>query len=290
VAVRSGALDGVSLAVVALTPLAVHESVMGLSSAAQHVPALSSMAHRVLDVTARPDPIVEPARPEPVPDGPFGLRTRGLSARYGGGDVLEFPDVSVAAGQRQLVTGPSGSGKSTFAYLLVRFLDPASGSIELAGIDLAIDTSRLSSSDVRRVICLCEQEPHVFDTSILENVKLARPDASEPEIREALQRAQLGEWIDSLPDGLATMVGEHGAKLSGGQRQRLALARALLADAPVIVFDEPTEHVDEEMAAALTSDLLAASAGRTVIMITHRPELIESAGWNATIDLQRVAV
>jgi thiol reductant ABC exporter CydC subunit len=290
VAVRAGTLDGVSLAVVALTPLAVHESVMGLSSAAQHVPALASMAQRVLDVTTRPDPIVEPAKPEAVPEGPFGLRIRGLSARYGDGEVLEFADVSIDAGGRLLVTGPSGSGKTTFANLLVRFLDPSSGSIELVGRDASVELARLASSDVRRVICLCEQEPHVFDTSILENVKLARPDASDVEIREALENAQLGAWLDTLPDGLATMVGEHGARLSGGQRQRLALARALLAGAPVIVFDEPTEHVDEEMAAALTSDLLAAAAGRTVVMITHRPELMGAAGWKATLDLEHVPV
>lgn len=286
VAVRAGALDGVSLAVVALTPLAVHESVMGLSAASQHVPALSSMAARVLDVMTRPDPIVEPAVPASSPDGPLGLRALGLQARYStGGETIDFPDFEVAAGGRLLVTGPSGSGKTTFANLLVRFMDPLAGSMELVGSDGSVGLGSLSSSDVRRLVCLCEQEPHVFDTTILENVKLARPTATESEIRLAIDRAQLGAWIDLLPEGLATLVGEHGARVSGGQRQRLALARALLADAPVIVFDEPTEHVDEEMAAALTADLLTATEGRTVVIITHRPELIESAGWAARIDL-----
>jgi ATP-binding cassette subfamily C protein CydCD len=286
VAVRAGALDGVALAVVALTPLAVHESVMGLSAAAQHVPALASMAGRVLDVTARPDPVVEPATPAPPPKGPFGLRVRNLRARYDpDGTVLAFPDVELEAGGRLLVTGPSGSGKTTFANLLVRFLDATVGSIELVGADGSADIATLSSADVRRIVCLCEQEPHVFDTSIVENVRLARPDATDAEISTALARAQLSGWIASLPEGATTLVGEHGARVSGGQRQRLALARALLADAPVIVFDEPTEHVDEAMAAALTADLLEATAGRTVIMISHRPELIESTGWTARIDL-----
>ncbi len=198
---------------------------------------------------------------------------------------MSFPDAEIGAGQRLLVTGPSGSGKTTFANLLVRFLDPSSGSIELVTPGRAVDLRRLSSGDVRKVICLCEQEPHVFDTTILENVRLARPDASDSEIAAALARAQLSPWIESLPDGLATLVGEHGAKLSGGQRQRLALARALLAESQVVVFDEPTEHVDEETATALTADLLAATAGRTVVMITHRPELIDSAGWDARLEL-----
>ena len=285
-AVRAGALDGVALAVVALTPLAVHESVMGLSAAAQHVPALTAMARRVGDVVSRPDPVVEPEAPAPLPDGPYGLRIRGLAARYNGtAQPLAFPDFEIAAGDRLLVTGPSGSGKTTFANMLVRFLDSSAGSIELIGANASVELRTLAGSDVRRVVCLCEQEPHVFDTTVLENVRLARPSATDEEIATALDQAQLRGWIESLPGGLATLVGEHGARLSGGQRQRLALARALLADAPVVVFDEPTEHVDEEMAAALTADLLAATSGRTVVMITHRPELIGAAGWAARIDL-----
>jgi ATP-binding cassette subfamily C protein CydCD len=184
-----------------------------------------------------------------------------------------------------LITGPSGSGKSTFAAVLVRFLEPAAGSVELIGSTGSVDIRHLAGDDVRRVICLCAQDPHVFDTSIAENIRLARPDSSDDQVRAALASAQLDGWINSLPDGLATLVGEHGARLSGGQRQRLSLARALLADAPVVVFDEPTEHLDEETAGALMADLLAATEGRTVVMITHRPELIESAKWSARVDL-----
>src|SRR5262249_44482062 len=104
-----------------------------------------------------------------------------------------------------------------------------------------------------------------------ENVRLARPDASDDEVREALGRASLGTWVDGLPDGTRTFVGEHGARLSGGQRQRLALARVLLARCPLLLLDEPTEHLDQETADALTVDLLGAAAGRTVLLITHRP-------------------
>jgi len=286
-ALRADSIDGVVLAVVALTPIAVHEAMTGLSPASQHLPGLAAMAARLLDVTSRPDPVAEPAVPEPLPAGPYGLRTRGLRARYAveGRDALVMPDVDLGPGERLLVTGPSGSGKSTFAAVLVRFLEPAAGSVELIGSDRAADIRSLSGDDVRSVVCLCAQDPHIFDTSIAENVRLARPGAGDDDLRAALSAAQLDGWVESLPDGLATMTGEHGLRLSGGQRQRLSLARALLADAPVIVFDEPTEHLDEAMAGTLVADLLAATAGRTVVMITHRPELIGSTTWTARVEL-----
>jgi ABC-type transport system involved in cytochrome bd biosynthesis fused ATPase/permease subunit len=286
-ALRAGSIAGVTLAVVVLTPIAVHEVVGGLVPASQHVPGLAAMAGRVLDVISRPDPVAEPAIPERLPAGPYGLRCRGLRARYSPSDpdALELPDIDVRPGERLLVTGPSGSGKSTFAAVLVRFLEPSGGTIELVGSDRSVDIRRLLGDDVRRAICLCAQDPHIFDTSVVENVRLARPDSTDEEVRGALAAAQLTAWIDSLPEGLETPVGEHGARLSGGQRQRLSLARALLADAPVVVFDEPTEHLDEATAMALVSDLMAATSGRTVVMITHRPELIDSATWAARVDL-----
>lgn len=286
-AVRSGAADGVMLAVVALTPIAVHEAVSGLIPASQHLPGLATMAQRLLDVTSRPDPVAEPAEPEALPAGPYGLRFRGLRACYSATapDALTMPDMEIQPGDRLLVTGPSGSGKSTLAAVLVRFLEPSAGTVELVGRDRSADIRRLSGDDVRRVICLCAQDPHIFDTSVAENVRLARPGSTDAEVVTALTAAQLAGWIDSLPDGLSTMVGEHGAGLSGGQRQRLSLARALLAGAPVIVFDEPTEHLDDATAGALAADLLRATAGRTVVMITHRPELIGSVEWTARVDL-----
>jgi thiol reductant ABC exporter CydC subunit len=286
-ALRAGSIAGTTLAVVALTPIAVHEAVGGLVPASQHLPGLAAMASRLLDIISRPDPVTEPAVPGPLPVGPYGLRVRGLRARYSPTepDALQLPDIDVRPGERLLVTGPSGSGKSTFAAVLVRFIESSAGSVELVGADRSEDIRNLSGDDVRRVICLCAQDPHVFDTSVLENVRLARPDSTDGEVAAAIAAAQLTGWIDSLPDGLATLVGEHGANLSGGQRQRLSLARALLANAPVVVFDEPTEHVDEATATALVADLLAATAGRTVVMITHRPELIDAATWASRVDL-----
>ena len=286
-AVRAGALGGVALAVVVLTPIAVHEAVAGLVPAAQHLPGLAAAANRLSDVLDRPEPVHEPADPDPLPAGPYGLRVRELRARYApaGPDVLDGLDLDVPAGERVLVTGPSGSGKSTFAAVLLRFLDPSGGTVQLVGPTEAIDIRRLAGDDVRRVIRLCEQDPHVFDTSIAENLRLARPNADEADLARALQAAQLWSWVEGLPHGLGTLVGEHGARLSAGQVQRLALARALLAEAPVLIFDEPTEYLDQATAAALTQDLLTATAGRTVIVITHRPELMAAAEWAATLDL-----
>ena len=286
-ALRAGTVEGVTLAVVALTPIAIHEVVADLVPASQHLPGLAAMAGRLLDVTSRPDPVADPAVPEPLPQGPYGLRCRGLRVRYcpTEPDALDLPDIEIRPGDRLLVTGPSGSGKSTFAAVLVRFLEPSAGTVELVGLNQSIDIRRLRGDDVRRVICLCAQDPHIFDTSVGENVRLARPGATAAQVQAALYAAQLAAWIDSLPDGLSTMVGEHGTRLSGGQRQRLSLARALLADPPVILFDEPTEHLDEATASTLAADLLAATAGRTVVMITHRPELIDSATWSARVDL-----
>ena len=292
-AVRAGSLDGVALAVVALTPIAAHEVVAALVPAAQHVPGLAAMAGRVVEVLDAPEPVVEPSAgaAAALPAGPLGLRFRGLRARYPGApvDALMMPDLVLPAGGRLLVTGRSGSGKSTLAAVLLRFLDVAAGGVELIGADgAAVSLAAMPGDAVRSAIGWCAQDPHVFDSSVLENVRLARPAATTKEISAALAAAQLADWVATLPDGLDTLAGEHGARLSGGQRQRLALARALLADARIIVFDEPTEHLDEATAAALTADLLAATAGRTVVMITHRPELIAAGGWSERADLGRV--
>ena len=287
VAVRNGLLGGVALAVVVLTPIAVHELAAGLAPAAQQLSRLRIASARVAEVLDRPDPVREPARPAACPAAPYGLRIRGLRARYGsdGPDILDGVDLELPAGGRALVTGPSGSGKSTLAAVLLRFLDPSGGTVELLGADGAADLASLSGDDVRRIVGLCAQDVHVFDTTIAENIRLARPGATEAELRAALRAARLDDWVDSLPAGLDTPVGEHGARLSGGQRQRLGLARALLADWPVIIFDEPTEHLDEPTAAALTADLLAAAAGRTAIFISHRPELMAAVAPTATLRL-----
>ena len=126
--------------------------------------------------------------------------------------------------------------------------------------------------DVRRTFALAGQDAHVFDSSIRANLAFARPGATDSELEDVLRRARLGDWVASLPEGLETQVGEEGGRLSGGQRQRLTIARALLADAPVLLLDEPTAHLDPENAEALVRDVLSAAGDRSVLLITHRSE------------------
>ena len=280
-AVRDGSLAGVALAVVVLTPIAVHEVVAPLAPAARLLPGLAASAGRITELLDRPDPVREPASPASVPDGPLGLRARGLRVRYPGSatDALGPLDLDVPAGARLVLTGSSGSGKTTLAGACMRFLDPVAGSLAFVGPAALADLATLAGDDVRRAIGLCEQDPHVFDGTLGDNVRLARPDATSAELDAALETAGLLGFVRTLPAGLDTLVGEHGARLSGGQRQRLALARALLADVRILILDEPTEHLDETAARAFVAELARATADRTVIVLTHRPELFGADGW-----------
>ncbi|MYS11934.1 thiol reductant ABC exporter subunit CydD [Streptomyces sp. SID6041] len=267
-AVADGRLAGVALAVVVLTPLAAFEAVTGLPLAVQYRQRVRHSAERVFEVLDAPVPVHEPARPGTPPASPFPLELAGLSARHAGQDreALAGFRLTLEAGRRVAVVGASGSGKTTLAQVLLRFLDVESGTYRLGGVP----ARELDGDAVRRLVGLCAQDAHLFDSSVRENLRLARTGASDGELRAALRRARLLDWVDGLPQGLDTLVGEHGSRLSGGQRQRLALARALLADFPVLVLDEPAEHLDLATADALTDDLLRATEGRTTVLITHR--------------------
>ncbi|MER6564762.1 thiol reductant ABC exporter subunit CydD [Streptomyces sp. NPDC001093] len=285
-AVAAGRLGGVALAVVVLTPLAAFEAVLGLPLAVRHRQRVRRSAERVHEVLDAPEPVREPERPRQAPATPFPVVVKGLAARYDGQrrEALAGFDLTLEEGRRIAVVGASGAGKTTLAQVLLRFLDPQEGSYTLAGVD----AYALAGDDVRRFVGLCAQDAHLFDSSVRENLLLARKDATEADLRRVLDRARLLDWVDGLPDGLDTLVGEHGARLSGGQRQRLALARALLADFPVLVLDEPAEHLDLPTADALTADLLAATQGRTTLLITHRLAGLEAVDEVIVLDAGQV--
>ncbi|MFF4712147.1 thiol reductant ABC exporter subunit CydD [Streptomyces eurythermus] len=285
-AVAAGRLGGVAMAVVVLTPLAAFEAVLGLPLAVRHRQRVRRSAERVYEILDAAEPVREPEQPRPAPVTPFPVVLKGVVARYEGQrrEALAGVDLTLERGRRIAVVGASGSGKTTLAQVLLRFLDPQAGSYTLAGVDACA----VAGDDVRRLVGLCAQDAHLFDSSVRENLLLARKDATEEELCGALARARLLDWVRSLPDGLDTLVGEHGARLSGGQRQRLALARALLAGFPVLVLDEPAEHLDLATADALTADLLAATEGRTTLLITHRLAGLDAVDEVIVLDAGRV--
>jgi ABC-type transport system involved in cytochrome bd biosynthesis fused ATPase/permease subunit len=305
-AVHAGRMEGVLLATIALIPLVAFELVSGLPSATQTLGRVRRAAARVQEVLDTPPPVIEPARPQALaslgsdpcegrsseghaPTGPYfdgrdprgesGLReshehpspiltTRDLGCSYPGATrpALQGIDLDLSPGRRVAIVGPSGAGKSTLAGVLLRFLPYQGGSVELDGLEI----SGLRGEELRRVVGLVSQDAHVFDSTLEENLRLARREATVAELREVLAEVRLLDWVDELPRGLATEVGERGARMSGGQRQRLAIARALLADFPVLILDEPGEHLDTQTADAIVADLLSSTRDRATLLITHR--------------------
>jgi len=267
-AIRSGQLNGVLLAGLALIPLVAFELVAGLPAATQTLERVRRSTARVLEVLETSPAVSEPGHPLPIPPPPFVLQTRGLRYRYPGETrwALDGVDLDLGPGRRVAVVGLSGAGKSTLAGVLLRFLPYEGGSATLDGVELA----DLDGDEYRRVVGLIAQDAHVFDSTLEENLRLARREATADELRSVLADARLLDWTKELPEGLSTEVGERGARMSGGQRQRLAIARALLADFPVLVLDEPGEHLDTETADAIVADVLAVAHEKATLLITHR--------------------
>lgn len=285
-AVHDGRLAVVMLAVIAVVPLAAFELTSPLPTAAQTLTAVRGALGRVRDALDAEPPVTDPARPAALPQSPYGLRIRDLRCRYDdhGPWALDGVDLELPPGGRVAIVGRSGAGKSTLAAALTRFITYQHGSIELGGVQL----SRLRGEDCRRVIGLLSQDAHVFNASIEANLRLARRDASEHELYDALRAAGLERLCRSLPDGLATEVGEFGSRLSGGERQRLAAARAILARFPVLICDEPGEHLDIETADALVADLLAADPEQAILLITHRLQGLDAVDEILVLDNGRV--
>ena len=282
----SGSLDPVLVATVTLLALAAFEAITPIPRAARELAIITVAGRRVLDLTSRRPLITDPGAPLPSPSRDATIELAGVTARYPGSPrpVLEQVDLRLEPGGRVALVGPSGSGKTTVTNVLLRFLDPEQGALLFDGND-ARDHRQ---SDVRAIFSLAGQGAHLFNSTIRQNLLLARPDATDDELRDVLARARLAAWVDGLPDGIDTLVGEEGRRLSGGQRQRLVLARALLRDAPVLVLDEPTAHLDTATAEALMSDVFAAAGDAAVLLITHRSEGLDAVDQVVALDAGRV--
>jgi ATP-binding cassette subfamily C protein CydCD len=263
-AAAAGSLSGPMLALLVLLPLALADVALPMADAGALAARTRAAQDRLDQLATLAPAVTDPETPVPTGAG-HAVGVGHVVAGWDGSRALDDISLHVAPGERLAVVGPSGSGKSTLAALLLRFIDPQHGQVALGGVPLW----RLRLDDVRLGVGLVDDDPHVFATTLVENVRLARPQATDDEVEAALRQARLGPWLDALPDGLHTWVGDGHARVSGGERARIAVARSLLADQPVLVLDEPTAHLDHATATELAHEVLDASAGRSVVWITH---------------------
>ncbi|NOZ72722.1 MAG: thiol reductant ABC exporter subunit CydC, partial [Chloroflexi bacterium] len=267
--VISGHLAGVNLAVIALGVMAAFEAVQPLPLAFQHLSATLTAARRIFQVVDTPAAVREPTQPHHCAsdDNPT-LVVKNLSFRYAPNDppALDHISFTLPPGGRIAIVGPSGAGKSTLLNLLMRFWDFEEGQITLDGCDIRT----CASDEVRAQFSIVSQTTHIFNATLRQNLLLAKPQASEDELWQALAQAQLADFVHALPQGLETWAGEMGLQLSGGERQRLAIARALLKNAPILLLDEPTANLDAVTERAFWHDLEPLMARLSVLVITHR--------------------
>jgi ABC-type multidrug transport system fused ATPase/permease subunit len=292
--VTSGQMEGVMLPVLALVALASFEAVTPLPLAAQTLSASLESARRLFDVVE-----VQPAisnqrlaisgQSSAVggPSSPSDWQISNLTFTYPGSIHPALQDVSfdLPPGKRLAVVGPSGAGKSTLVSLLLRFWEAPGGSIHLDGRDLA----GFPADEARERISVISQRTYLFNDSIRQNLLLAAPDASQEQIEQAARAAQVHDFILGLPNGYATMIGERGLRLSGGERQRLAIARALLKDAPLFLLDEPTANLDPLTERRVLERIFDLSRGRSLLLITHRLVGLEAMDEILVLDRGRVA-
>lgn len=243
---------------------------------------------RVYEVIDTEPSVADPARPIPLPPGPIGVRLRGVTFGFETGrEVLRDLDLDIAPGETVAVVGRAGSGKTALSLLLPRFYAPTAGSVGLTSDGQAVDVSDLRADQLREAVGLVFDEPFLFSDSISANIALGRSDASAEEIAIAAKMAQADEFIEALPDGYDTVVGERGLTLSGGQRQRVALARALLVDPRLLILDDATSAVDAATEAAIF-DTLRSQHDRTTLILAHRRSTLTLADRVAVLDDGRI--
>jgi thiol reductant ABC exporter CydC subunit len=297
--VSTGQVQGVYLAVLVLAALASFEAVTPLPLAAQYLESNLQAARRLFEVVDTRPEVVEPAEPLLVPED-FGLEVSDLRFRYppdalsptptgstpqpGSPWVLDGLSFSLPPGKRLAIVGPSGAGKSTLVSLLLRFWDYEAGQILFAGRDLR----QYGQDDLRNRFSVISQNTYLFSASVLDNLLIARPAASQAEVIQAAEGAQIHRVIQALPAGYQTWIGDQGQRLSGGERQRLAVARALLKNAPILILDEPTANLDPLTEVEVLQVLVSLVEGRTTLMITHRLVGMEAMDEILVLDQGRV--
>ncbi len=293
--VHGGQVDGVFLALLPLTAIAAFEAIQPLAQSLQWLEVSRAAAQRIFALIDTPPAVPAPPSPQPVTgaasqpvmgrDAP-PITITGLSFRYAEGEpwILDNLHLAVPAGSSLGIMGPNGAGKSTLTNLFVRFWDYAEGSIRLGDTELRA----LPLDEARARFGVVPQHTHLFNATVRDNLYLAKSDATDAELAAACRQAQIHDFIANLPQGYDTLIGENGVLLSGGERQRLAIARAVLKDAPVLILDEATSQLDPLTEGALLASLRPFMAGRTIIVISHRPAALAWVDQVVAIDNGRV--
>jgi thiol reductant ABC exporter CydC subunit len=265
--VSGGEVRGVYLAFLVLVVLGSFEAVQPLGTAFQFLGRSVGAGERLFEIVDAEPEVKDPATPLPVPRD-HKLELDGVGFRYRDGDRFALEGVSLVLelGKRIAIVGPSGAGKSTLAGLVLRFWDPTEGKISIGGRDVR----GYAQDDVRALIGVVPQDTHVFNDTLRANLLLARPEATDEDLRYVLARAQLDELVERLPRGLGSPLGEQGLKLSGGERQRLSVARALLKNTPLLVLDEPTANLDPATEREVLDAVYRSMQDRATLVITHR--------------------
>jgi ATP-binding cassette subfamily C protein CydCD len=265
--VSSAQIPGVYLSVLALAALTSFEAAAPLPLAAQHLESSLQAAARLLEIANERPAVSDPDQPQPIP-ADFSLEVKDLSFAYPGNEenALSNLSFSLPYGKCVAIVGPSGAGKSTLVNLLLRFWDYSSGQILLGNSDLR----SYAQEALRSRIGVVPQHTYLFSASVSDNLRLARPEASQAEIIQAAERAHIHDFIQTLPDGYETWIGEQGLRLSAGERQRLAIARAILKDAPLLILDEATANLDALTERDVVTSIRQLMQGRTTLLITHR--------------------
>ena len=270
---RNNAFSEPVLAFITFGVLAAFESIQPLPLAYLMMGKIQAAAERLLEVSEAAAVVTFPTESAASPKD-FTIAFKEVTFAYPDSSakhVVEAINILIAPGATVALVGPSGSGKTTLAHLLVRFWDPDHGTIFMGDSDLRF----FSEKQLRSMVTMVSQKAHIFNGTLRENLLIARPEANDLQLREALQKAQLTEFIDTLPAGIDTWVGESGSQLSGGEARRLVLAQALLKNSPIWILDEPTEGLDNQTRRRFTEAIFANLAGRSGLFITHTPEALE---------------